>query len=152
MLSFFTGRSNRQEYWISVALLFVAAAVLDVLHMQNAIAAVSIMWVITWMRRLHDIGKPGWWALIPILLIVAVVFIGFALGGEPLVKALTAIEAMQTNYAVPDNVVYLLLGIGIASVVIQLGFTIWLGAKKGDDGSNRFGAPPEDIFKRTDVQ
>jgi uncharacterized membrane protein YhaH (DUF805 family) len=152
MLSFFTGRSNRQEYWISVALLFVAAAVLDVLHMQNAIAAVSIMWVITWMRRLHDIGKPGWWALIPILLIVAVVFIGFALGGEPLVKALTAIEAMQTNYAIPDNVVYLLLGIGIASVVIQLGFTIWLGAKKGDGGSNRFGAPPEDIFKRTDVQ
>jgi uncharacterized membrane protein YhaH (DUF805 family) len=152
MLSFFTGRSNRQEYWISVALLFAAAAVLDVLHMQNAIAAVSIMWVITWMRRLHDIGKPGWWALIPILLIVAVVFIGFALGGEPLVKALTAIEAMQTNYAIPDNVVYLLLGIGIASVVIQLGFTIWLGAKKGDDGSNRFGAPPEDIFKRTDAQ
>jgi uncharacterized membrane protein YhaH (DUF805 family) len=152
MLSFFTGRSNRQEYWISVALLFVVAAVLDVLHMQNAIAAISIMWVITWMRRLHDIGKPGWWALIPILLIMAVVFAGFALGGEPLVKALTAIEAMQANYAIPDNVVYLLFGIGVASVLIQFGFTIWLGAKKGDEGSNRFGAPPEDIFKRTDAQ
>jgi len=148
MLSFFTGRSNRQEYWISVALLFVVAAVLDVLHMQNAIAAVSIMWIITWMRRLHDIGKPGWWALIPILLIMAVVFAGFALGGEPLVKALTAIQSMNANYAIPDKVAYLLLGIGIASVVIQFGFTIWLGVKKGDEGSNRFGTPPEDIFKR----
>jgi hypothetical protein len=34
-------------------------------------------------------------------------------------------------------------------VIIQFGFTIWLGMKKGDSGNNRFGAPPEDIFKRS---
>lgn len=149
MFSFFTGRSNRQEYWISVALLFVVALVLEVLHMQAASVAITIMWVITWLRRLHDIGKPGWWALVPLILIMAVVFGGFALGGEPLVKAITAIQAMDANYAIPDNVAYLLLCIGIAAVVIQFGFTIWLGAKKGDEGNNRFGAPPEDIFKRS---
>jgi uncharacterized membrane protein YhaH (DUF805 family) len=148
MFSFFTGRSNRQEYWISVALLFVVALLLEVLHMQAASAAITIMWVITWLRRLHDIGKPGWWALIPIVLIMVIVFPGAALGGEPLMKAITAIQSQASNYAIPDNIVYLLAGIGIAAVIVQFGFTIWLGVKKGDEGSNRFGPPPEDIFKR----
>ena len=149
MFSFFTGRSNRQEFWISVVLLIVVAFVLTALHMDSAMAAITIMWVITWIRRLHDIGRPGWWALIPIVLIVAMVLGGFALGGEPLVKALTAIQAMDTSYAIPDKVAYLLFAIGLGGVIIQLGFTIWLGAKKGDAGNNRFGAPPEDIFKRS---
>jgi len=149
MFSFFTGRSNRQEFWISVVLLIVVAFVLTALHMDSAMAAITIMWVITWIRRLHDIGRPGWWALIPIVLIVAMVLAGLALGGEPLVKALTAIQAMDTSYAIPDKVAYLLFAIGLGGVIIQLGFTIWLGAKKGDAGNNRFGAPPEDIFKRS---
>ena len=147
MFSFFTGRSNRQEYWISVVLLFVVAFVLTALHMESASAAVTIMWVITWIRRLHDIGRPGWWALVPIVLIIAVVLGGFALGGQPLVSALTAIEAMNASYAIPDKIAYLLFGIGLAAIIIQFGFTIWLGVKKGDEGSNRFGAPPEDIIK-----
>jgi len=149
MFSFFTGRSNRQEYWISVALLFLAAFVLLALHMESANAAITIMWIITWIRRLHDIGRSGWWSLAPIALIVVVAMAGVALGGQPLINALTAIEAMNTSYAMPDNVAYLLFGIGLAGIVIQLGFTIWLGVKKGDEGSNRFGAPPEDIVKRS---
>jgi uncharacterized membrane protein YhaH (DUF805 family) len=63
-------------------------------------------------------------------------------------KAITAIQSQASNYAIPDNIVYLLAGIGIAAVIVQFGFTIWLGVKKGDEGSNRFGPPPEDIFKR----
>jgi uncharacterized membrane protein YhaH (DUF805 family) len=149
MFSFFTGRSNRQEFWISVVLLIVVAFVLTALHMDSAMAAITIMWVITWIRRLHDIGRPGWWALVPIALIITIVFGGFALGGQPLINALMAIQAMNASYAIPDKVAYLLLGIGGLAMVIQFGFTIWLGAKKGDGGSNRFGAPPEDIFKRS---
>src|SRR6185312_14584545 len=141
MFSFFTGRSNRQEYWISVVLLFVVAFVLTALHMESAGAAISIMWVITWIRRLHDIGRSGWWAAAPVGLIVAVVFGAVALGGQPLINALAAVQAMNTSYVIPDNVAYLLFGIGLAAVIIQFGFTIWLGAKKGNDGSNRFGVP-----------
>jgi uncharacterized membrane protein YhaH (DUF805 family) len=149
MFSFFTGRSNRQEFWISVVLLIVVAFTLTALRMETASAAITIMWIITWIRRLHDIGRPGWWAIMPIVLIVAVVMAGFSLGGEPLVKALAAIQAMDTSYAIPDRVAYVLFGIGLAAVIIQFGFTIWLGMKKGDSGNNRFGAPPEDIFKRS---
>ena len=83
------------------------------------------------------------------LLGFAVMFGGVALGGEPLMKALAAVQAMNGDYAMPDKVAYLLFAMGLAAIAIQFGFTIWLGMKKGDSGNNRFGAPPEDIFKRS---
>ena len=108
MFSFFTGRSNRQEYWVSVGLLIAVAFLLTFLHMEAASAAITIMWVITWMRRLHDIGRPGWWALVPVVLIIAVVMAGFALGGDPLVKALVAVQSMNAAYVIPDKLVSLI--------------------------------------------
>jgi uncharacterized membrane protein YhaH (DUF805 family) len=147
MFSFFTGRSNRQEYWISVLLLIVAAFVLSYLHMEAASAAITIMWVITWMRRLHDIGRPGWVALLPIALMIIAIMIGVALGGQPFINAIAAMETMNTAAAIPDKLVYLIIGVGLTAVICQFGFTIWLGARKGDPGDNRFGKPPEDIFK-----
>lgn len=149
MFSFFTGRSNRQEYWISVALLIAAAFALTLLHMEAASAAITVMWVITWMRRLHDIGRPGWWALLPIVLMILAVAAGFVIGGQPFINALAAMERIETAVAIPDRVLNLLVGIGLAAVVIQFGFTIWLGAKKGDTGENRFGPPAPDIFKHS---
>ena len=149
MFSFFTGRSGRQEYWISVGLLIVVALVLSYLKMESASAAITIMWIITWLRRLHDIGRPGWWAAVPLVLIIAIVMGGVALGGQPLINALAAVQGMNTSYAIPDNIAMILIGIGLSAVIIQFGFTIWLGAKKGDEGSNRFGPPPDDVFKRS---
>ena len=148
MLSFFTGRSGRQEYWISVGLLIVAAFVLSALHMEAASAAITIMWVITWMRRLHDIGRPGWVALLPIALMFIAIMIGLTLGGQPFLAAIAALESMNTNIAISDRIAYLIIGVGLVAVICQFGFTIWLGVKKGDQGSNRFGPPPEQIIKR----
>ncbi|MGN6516646.1 MAG: DUF805 domain-containing protein [Rhizomicrobium sp.] len=148
MFSFFTGRSGRQEYWISVGLLIVAAFVLSALRMEAASAAITIMWVITWLRRLHDIGKPGWIALIPVALMFIAIMIGLALGGQPFLNAIVALESMNTNAAIPDRVAYLIIGVGLVAVICQFGFTIWLGVRKGDPGQNRFGPPPEAIVKR----
>jgi uncharacterized membrane protein YhaH (DUF805 family) len=149
MFSFFTGRSNRQEYWISVALLIVVAFALTALHMESASAAITIMWVITWIRRLHDVGRSGWYALLPIALMIVAVTLGFVIGGQPFINALAAIETMRADVAIPDRVLYLIVAVGLAAIIVQFGFTIWLGAKKGDAGNNRFGTPPEDIIKRS---
>ena len=149
MFSFFTGRSNRQEYWVSVALLIAVAFALTFFHMEAASAAITVMWVITWMRRLHDIGRAGWWALLPIALMILVVTLGFVIGGQPFVTALAALESMGTAVAIPDKLLSLILAVGLTAVVVQFGFTIWLGAKKGDTGENRFGPPAPDIFKRS---
>jgi len=141
MFSFFTGRSNRQEYWASVALLIVAALVLEALHMQAASAAITIMWVITWIRRLHDIGKPGWLSLIPLGIVLALAIGGLVIGGNAFVKTMT--EAETTGAMPPmDRDAYIFMGVVFAGLIVQFGFTIWLGVRKGDAGNNRFGPPP----------
>ena len=82
MLDFFTGRSNRQEYWISVALLIVVALVLNYFNMQAASAAITIMWIVTWIRRLHDVSLSGWWSALPIGLLFVLVGAVIAFGGK----------------------------------------------------------------------
>lgn len=145
MLDFFTGRSNRQEYWISVALLIVVALVLNILNMQAATAAVTIMWVVTWVRRLHDVDLSGWWAALPIGLLFVLVGAVIAFGGNEVIVALRAIQA-DDETALTGPAANVVLIVALAGLVIQFGFTIWLGAKKGSAGKNKFGAPPEPLF------
>jgi uncharacterized membrane protein YhaH (DUF805 family) len=141
MTNFFTGRSGRQEYWISVALLIVVALVLNYFNMQAASVAITIMWILTWIRRLHDIGKPGWLAILPLGAIILLAAGGLALGGEAFV---TSLEKAQASGGAPplDRNAYIFLAILIGGLIVQFGFTIWLGAKKGDEGGNKFGPPP----------
>src|ERR1700761_6309662 len=93
MLDFFTGRSNRQEYWISVGLLILVALVLNYFNMQAASAAITIMWIVTWIRRLHDVNLSGWWAALPIALLFVLVGAVIAFGGKDVVDALRAIQS-----------------------------------------------------------
>ena len=72
MFTFFTGRSNRQEYWISVGLLIVVALMLSLFQMQAASAAITIMWIITWVRRLHDVSLSGWFAILAVFVLAEV--------------------------------------------------------------------------------
>lgn len=143
MGNFFTGRSNRQEYWISVAILIAAALALAYFQMQAASAAITIMWIITWIRRLHDIGRPAWWAMLPLLVVVVLAIAGIALGGKAFEEVILAAEGGK---AIGPNdpgfaIVALVVLVGL---LFQFGFTIWLGIKKGDAGDNKFGAPPKD--------
>ena len=141
MFTFFTGRSNRQEYWISVGLLIVAALVLSLFQMQAASAAITIMWIITWMRRLHDTGRTGLWAALPIGLLFILVGGVIAFGGNDFANTLRALE-MGNDQAVSQSSANLFLGVALAALIIQFGFTIWLGSIKGDARENRFGPPP----------
>jgi uncharacterized membrane protein YhaH (DUF805 family) len=143
MGNFFTGRSNRQEYWISVALLIVAAVALGYFQMQAASAAITIMWIITWIRRLHDIGKPGWWSLLPLLIVVGLAVGGIVLGGSAFENMI--LDAESGKSISPNDPGFAIVAlVVVVGLIFQFGFTIWLGAKKGDAGDNKFGAPPKD--------
>ena len=140
MFEYLKGRSSRKEYWASIGLLLFVGIVLTLLHVDGASAATTFLWIIVWSRRLHDIGKSGWFTLAPIVLMVVVSIGGFLLGGDALMDALRYSEAGKGP--VSDRGAYLFLGLVLALLAIQAGFTIWLGAKAGDAGSNRFGPPP----------
>jgi uncharacterized membrane protein YhaH (DUF805 family) len=91
----FTGRSRRPEYWWFVLFNFIVSAALGLIsgflfNSENDLLgglyslAVLVPSLAVAVRRLHDIGRTGWWlliGLIPIVgLIVLIVF--FATKGE----------------------------------------------------------------------
>lgn len=81
----FTGRASRQEYWFFALFNFIITLVLSLIDMMLGIGlagiyslAVLLPSIAVLIRRLHDTGRSGWWALlmlIPLIgLIVLIVF------------------------------------------------------------------------------
>ena len=89
----FSGRARRQEYWMFVLFNIIGSIIINaiagVLYGVTGVAAFTYLGAIynlalllpalaVFFRRLHDIGKSGWWwliALIPLIgIIVLIVF------------------------------------------------------------------------------
>ena len=130
----FSGRCNKQQYWVMVLLLFAVPVLASTVHLP--VEGAEVLWLILYARRLHDFGKTLWWAVGAILLsLVPVILLG-AIAGE-------SFRGLILNQGVDDSghrsLAYL-AAIG-GAFLIQHSFTVWLGLQKGDEGQNRFGAP-----------
>jgi uncharacterized membrane protein YhaH (DUF805 family) len=98
----------------------------------------------SFVRRLHDSGLSGWWALLPAALQVACLSLlpsqadrmrdvmAKTASGDPLAN-LSALES-SLNFGT-------LMGWG------ALGLVILFGSRKSKDGPNRFGLEPYDVVK-----
>lgn len=130
----FSGRCNKQQYWVMVMLLFAAPVLASTVHLP--VEGSEAFWLVLYARRLHDFGKTLWWAVGAILLsLVPVILLG-AIAGE-------SFRGLILNQGVDDSghrSLPYLAAIGSA-FLIQHAFTVWLGLQKGDEGQNRFGAP-----------
>lgn len=80
----FNGRARRQAYWMFVLFNIIAAVILSIVDgiigtgglLGGLYAlAVFIPGLALLVRRLHDIGKSGWWALIGLVPLIGVVVI-----------------------------------------------------------------------------
>ena len=73
----FNGRASRSEYWwfqLFYIMVLIVAAIFDSFYIDNSQAMGPVELVSTlilllpafsvWARRLHDVGKSGWWMLI----------------------------------------------------------------------------------------
>lgn len=90
----FTGRARRKEYWFFVLFNVIIAIALTVVDMSTGLydevyevgllsslysLAVLLPSIAVSVRRLHDIGRTGWWLLIAFIpLIGAIVLLVFA--------------------------------------------------------------------------
>jgi uncharacterized membrane protein YhaH (DUF805 family) len=82
----FDGRASRFEYWGFVLVNFVIAVVFSLLDsvigtggLLYGVAGLALLLpgVSAAVRRLHDIGKSGWWLLISLIPIVGLVLLYF---------------------------------------------------------------------------
>lgn len=74
----FQGRSRRQEYWMFVLINLIISYVLAFVCRLFGLGLLSILYSLAVLlpslgvqiRRLHDIGKSGWWLLIAFVPVV----------------------------------------------------------------------------------
>lgn len=83
----FSGRARRKEYWmfflfniiVAIVIGFVTGFVSAMLHISPAVATlISIIYslgvlipsISVSVRRMHDLGRSGWWIIVPIVNLV----------------------------------------------------------------------------------
>lgn len=83
----FTGRARRKEYWMFVLFQLIVSIVIGVIESFSDTTILSIIFVLgtllpsvgVQIRRLHDIGRTGWWLLISLIpLVGSIVLLVFA--------------------------------------------------------------------------
>ncbi|HEY8572062.1 DUF805 domain-containing protein [Phenylobacterium sp.] len=111
----FDGRAGRREYWFWVIPAFLASGILGAMGMMVVSILLSILILVAFIRRLHDLGHSGWWA--PVINFGGNIIAGLAaaFGGE----------------------IGALLG-----VLPFLGAVITLGVLPGENDRNEYGPPP----------
>jgi uncharacterized membrane protein YhaH (DUF805 family) len=123
------GRIGRRSYWLFMGLSIAVgliAGVIDGFAFSNfesgpvaAIMSLASVFpsICIQTKRLHDLGRSGWFQLVPILALLPAVSLFFG-GGE----------------------VYPAIAIFIVVVAFG-GMFIWLGFFKGQPGPNKYGEP-----------
>jgi uncharacterized membrane protein YhaH (DUF805 family) len=69
----FSGRASRSEYWWFVLAYIVVAVVAGFIHEYVyvlAVLAFLLPLLAAGARRLHDIGKSGWWLLVGLIPVI----------------------------------------------------------------------------------
>jgi uncharacterized membrane protein YhaH (DUF805 family) len=128
------GRVGRQLFWLCLAPLWVVARTRSHLPIVGTLIGLLLIypWVCVYAKRLHDIGRTGWWTILPMVLAFAAKWT-VVLGIAPVFYAElgppTAYRWLWFTVAVLVNAAY-------------LGAVLWIGVTKSAPGLNRFGPPP----------
>lgn len=130
----FRGRSSRAEYWwFTGPFLLLSFDLSWPLHIALAVPALSVT-----VRRLHDLGRSGWWALLA----------PPAWNAPWAVIGIVLLAAGQLNEDLPDlaaNLGPMLAWLAGAFALISVGSAVTgvlLFRRRGEAGSNRFGDDP----------
>ena len=70
----FTGRTSRREYWYFFLFNFIFSSLIGIIGAKSGMPILSSLYLLViflpamalGVRRMHDVGKNGWFLLIPI--------------------------------------------------------------------------------------
>jgi len=131
----FNGRVGRAQFWWYVLVVFVLGIGVGIVaaivtHLLSTLFALALLVPNLGMtvRRLHDSGKPGVWALlllVPVLVQILLGLMMFSVG-------------MWGFFGVLYGLIQLISLVSLVAIVIIIYFCV----QPGDAGSNAYGPPP----------
>ena len=79
----FKGRARRKEYWMFVLVYIILALIIGIIesilgiHFLSPILYLALLLpsIAVGIRRLHDIGKSGWWILVALIPLIGTLYL-----------------------------------------------------------------------------
>ena len=139
----FNGRLRRQHFWISWLILLGVSVVTGWIPLIGGLIGLVLIWpnLAISVKRLHDMGKTGWFVVIPwVGTIIGIIMIIGAVG--------TAIFTNPQAFESEDpSAALAMFGsmMGGLSIMLLAGlaFLLWIGISDSQRGDNRFGPNPK---------
>jgi uncharacterized membrane protein YhaH (DUF805 family) len=116
------GRMNRATYWLCLTIILTVVGIMSAFGVRPPRVGEAML-ILMCAPRLHDLGRSGWWVLIPLGIEVVAVVAG-----------VTVVPAEDT-YVVFSG-----------AFAVVAGFIVLLGLVPGDAQANRFGEPAKSPF------
>lgn len=142
MLSF-NGRLRRQHFWISWLILFGASIVTGLIPIIGNVIGLALIWpnVAITVKRLHDFGKSGWFAVIPwVANIIGFIMIISAVG----LSIITNPHAFENEDPEAMLAMFGSMMGGVAVILlVNIAFLLWIGITDSQRGDNQFGPNPK---------
>jgi len=142
MLSF-KGRLRRQHFWISWLILLGAGVVLGWIPFLGIILSLAMIWpnIAIVVKRLHDMGKSGWFVVIPwVANIIGFVMIISAVG-MAIITNPGAFESEDPAAAL--SMLGSMMGGLSIMFLVNIAFLLWIGIADSQRGDNKFGPNPK---------
>lgn len=147
----FTDRARRREYgWfylVNILLIIVFAILTEVcftIGLENVASGLTILsylyqfaifipMVSVTTRRLHDLGRSGWWQLLPYVLV--------------LILSIATLFSLDKELGAISVAEYILYILTLASIGFFWFFMLFLIFKEGQRFTNKYGADPKAVKK-----
>lgn len=139
----FEGRLRRSHFWISWAILFGAGFVLGLIPILGTFISVAMIYpqFAVQAKRLHDMGRTGWWVVAPFAANIVLLIVGFfAIIGN------VAVNQQGLENEDPAAIMAMFGSIGgivLLFLVINFGFLLWIGIVDSQPGRNKYGPNPK---------
>ena len=140
----FDGRLRRSHFWIAWLILFAIGFVVGMVPVINMLGIV-LLWphLAIGVKRLHDMGKPGWLIAIPYVGWVVAWIAAFIMVGAGAIMNSAGMSADDpVAFVAAFGPAFGILGV---SCVLSLGFWLWMGLADSQPGANAHGPNPKGL-------
>lgn len=135
------GRVAQQDYWVGVLIIIAGNVIAGFVPLLGTLISLALIYVgiCVYGKRLHDIGKSAWLHVVPWAVTLLLWGVGFMMVGGAILSMILNDEADPLTIISAGGGILMVMGI---NTLVWLGYTVWLGTARGEDGANEYGPAP----------